>query len=296
MNSNTKHVEEETKLESVEEETKSKSVEEETKSKSVEEETKSKSVEEETKSKSVEKETKLESIEEETKSESVEEETKLESVEEETKLESVEKETKLESIEEETKSESVEEETKLESVEEETKLESVEEETILMQFPDKYKEVEQLIQLLLCPNNKFNEFLFKSKITLNSKQRTQISNILEYLNKEIEGKKHLSNIIDEMIKFLSDKKSKFSSSSVYEIPELVNVIHESLFNVKIINIITVDLGILVKIILLVLIETKIVKFYERNYDLIIKVIDTSILLLNKSTEIKLPTTNKCFCF
>jgi len=101
----------------------------------------------------------------------------------------------------------------------------------------------------------------------------------------------LDYIVSESLVILSDNKIE-----LYEIPKLVNVIHESLKNIKVIKISTSDVGILIKLILFVLIETKTIKIESKEYELISKVIDSSMILLNKSVEIKVTKMNKCVCF
>ena len=98
-------------------------------------------------------------------------------------------------------------------------------------------------------------------------------------------------IINEVLKVLSDGKLE-----LYEIPKLINVIHEALCNINSIKITTNDVGVLIKFILFILIETKLIKLSTEDFDFVSNLIDTSMILLNKSVEIKLPKINNCFCF
>jgi hypothetical protein len=155
----------------------------------------------------------------------------------------------------------------------------------------KYHEIIELSQLLLSTNDKFTELMSKAKININESQSVQIKNTLNYLNNETNGKRPINNIIDETLKVLADNKVE-----LYEIPQLINVIHETFKNTSSITLKTSDLGILIKLILFMLIETKLIKMQSEDYELISKVIDTSMILLNTSVQIKLPKFNKCFCF
>ena len=78
-------------------------------------------------------------------------------------------------------------------------------------------------------------------------------------------------------------------------PKIINVIHESLKNVNSIKISTNDIGILIKLLLFILTETNQVKLTNQDKQLLLLVIDSSMVLLNKSVEIKLPKINNWFC-
>ena len=157
-----------------------------------------------------------------------------------------------------------------------------------------YNEIIELIKLMLSTNDKFNELVSQAKITIDADQFSQIKNILNYLIGETrsDDKTPIDNVVKQALEILSDNKVE-----LYEIPSLINVIHESLKNLpKYIKITTQDIGILIKFVLFILIETKTVKVSSENYELISKVIDTSMILLNKSIEIKVLKFNKCLCF
>lgn len=157
--------------------------------------------------------------------------------------------------------------------------------------PIKYADIVKLIMLLLSTNEKFNELMSKAKLNLDETQSKQIKNILGFLNNESNNSRPLNMIVDEVLKVLSDNKLE-----LHEIPKIINVIHESLKNLDSIKISTSDIGILIKLFLFILIETKTVKLSNVDYDLIANLIDSCLILLNKTVEIKLPKTNKCICF
>lgn len=154
-----------------------------------------------------------------------------------------------------------------------------------------YEQIIELVKLVLSTNDKFNELISKAKILIPTTQLAQVKNILNYLVSEINGKTHVSNIIKETLSILSDNKIE-----LYEIPKLINAIHESIKNIHLIKITTNDIGILIKFILFTLIETKTVKISNDDYESYSALIDSSMILLNKSVEIKIPKSNKCLCF
>ena len=154
-----------------------------------------------------------------------------------------------------------------------------------------YVHIIQLIKLFLSTNEQFNELMSKAKLSIPQSQNAQIKDILNYLVGETNGITPITNIIKETLEILSDNKIE-----LHEIPKLINVIHESIKNINIIKITTNDVSILIKFILFVLIETKTVKISNDDYELFSSVIDSSMILLNKSVEIKIPKLNKCFCF
>ena len=154
-----------------------------------------------------------------------------------------------------------------------------------------YLPVIQLIKLFLSTNVQFNELTSRAKLLIPQSQNAQIKDILNYLISETNGTTPITNIVKETLEILTDNKIE-----LHEIPKLINVTHESIKNINSIKITTNDVGILIKFILFVLFETKTIKISNNDYDLYYELIDSSVLLLNKSVEIKIPKLNKCLCF
>lgn len=154
-----------------------------------------------------------------------------------------------------------------------------------------YDEIIQLMKLILSTNEKMDELMSKAQIIIPTSQISQIKDILGFLIWETNNTSPISTIIKETLKILSDNKIE-----LHEIPKLINVIHESIKNINSIKITTNDVSILIKFILFILIETKTVKITNVDYKLYSSLIDSSMVLLNKSVEIKVPKLNKCFCF
>ena len=82
---------------------------------------------------------------------------------------------------------------------------------------------------------------------------------------------------------------------LHEIPKLINVIYECIININDLIISSNDICILIKFIIFVLIDTETIDIINNDYEVINQVIDSSIVLLSKSIEIKVPK-NKCVCF
>jgi transcription termination factor NusB len=154
-----------------------------------------------------------------------------------------------------------------------------------------YMQIIELVKLVLSTNEKFDKLMSKAQLSIPTSQIAQVKDILNYLVSETNGTIPVSNIIKETLEILSDNKIE-----LHEIPKLINVIHESIKNIQSIKITTNDVGILIKFILFTLIETKTIKISNDDYELYSLLIDSSMVLLNKSVEIKIPKLNKCSCF
>lgn len=156
-----------------------------------------------------------------------------------------------------------------------------------------FTKIIQLIKLILSTDENFNKLISNAKINIPSKQIKQIKNILNYLitQTKYENELPIVKIVQEILDILSDNKIE-----LHEIPKLINLIHESFKNFETIKITSNDIGIIIKLILFILVETKTLKIKDDDYELFLSVIDTSMILLNKSVEIKMPKIHKCKCF
>ena len=145
------------------------------------------------------------------------------------------------------------------------------------------------IKLSLINSNTFNVLVNKAKLTIKPKQYRQIKNIINYLVEVNNKKRPIDNIIKETLIIYENKVE------LHEIPKLINVIYESILNVNDLILSTNDICILTRFILFVLIVTETIDILTNDYEVITQVIDSSMVLLNKSIEIKLQK-NKCICF
>jgi hypothetical protein len=145
----------------------------------------------------------------------------------------------------------------------------------------------QNLTLILADNSRVRELLSNPILNLREEQVVQASKILSSLSKA-DGKGGLiGSLSTELQKVLSDGKVE-----VHEIPILVNAVHDALLQVNLQQITTKDIGLLVKVLLIVLMECKVINITSEDYNTVSKVIDISVVLLQK--KIKLP--KKCICF
>lgn len=147
-----------------------------------------------------------------------------------------------------------------------------------------------LINLIITSNSKLNELVSKANLNITPQQTNELIDILKYISQEINGNSGIKNIINETIKISVDNKIE-----LYEIPQLINVIYESLNGLNTITISTNDIGILLKIIIFILIDTNIIKIPSQDLLLINSLIEMSTTLLNKSVNIKIPKKSSFIC-
>ena len=139
--------------------------------------------------------------------------------------------------------------------------------------------------------------MIKYKINLNSGVITKIIIILELLNKNTNNQTYapLNIIINQILFIFSDGKL-----DTHDIPMLVKVATECLnLNIKtgVIKELTIDdIGALIKIIIIGLIESKIININSNDEQIIIKLIDGSLILLNTTIEIVKITPKWLCCF
>ncbi len=152
----------------------------------------------------------------------------------------------------------------------------------------------KFIEELLMSDERFKNFIESSFIKLNKKDLLKIKSILGYMIAKINSDIPISQIISEINEIISDGKIE-----LYEIPKLIKSIYtsvEKLDNTIIIK--SDDIGILIKIILFILIETNTIKLSNVQTSIISDIIDTSVELLNTQFIIKKPSNlnNKCICW
>jgi hypothetical protein len=145
------------------------------------------------------------------------------------------------------------------------------------------------IKFFLINSKTFNELVNKAKLTIEPKQYGLIKNIINYLVEVNNKKRPIDNIIKETLIIYENKVE------LHDIPKLINVIYECIININDLIISSNDICILIKLIIFVLIDTETIDIINNDYEVINQVIDSSIVLLSKSIEIKVPK-NKCVCF
>lgn len=153
------------------------------------------------------------------------------------------------------------------------------------------KNVSNFINDLLLNSDKFNEFICKTNINISESQTAKIKNILKDLYIIDPDNASLNNIINELTTTISDGKVE-----LYEIPSLVSMLYDIFIGMYKNGITPNDICLLIKIMLLILVETGVLHITTNEYMLIIKSIDVSITLLSKQFSVSKINFNKCICF
>lgn len=155
--------------------------------------------------------------------------------------------------------------------------------------PNPDVELIKAVSQLITSNEKIKELITKSKINIDDNELKIILNVLGYLNQQSTDSNQVKQIIGEITKVLADGKLE-----LHEIPELVSVVTANIKEVNV-KLSTKQISILLKLIIYVLIEVKVVKINSEDFDLISKVIDTSLKLLE--LYVNIPTVKtKCKCW
>jgi len=133
--------------------------------------------------------------------------------------------------------------------------------------------------LLLVNKDKLTELLNKFNLNIPENVLNEILNVLTYLGNETSNQP-ITIIMDELQNVLEDGKLE-----IYEIPQLISVITENIpkLNIKKFN--SKNLSTLIKVLIIVLMNTKVIKINSEDFQLISKVIDSSLVLLNTTAVI-----------
>ena len=132
----------------------------------------------------------------------------------------------------------------------------------------------------------FDKLINNFHIDITQNQVSTIKNILssKYINE------NLNNIINNINQIFTDNKI-----DLYDIPIIIKIINEN-FNVdtNILKITKEDILNIIKIIILILHETKIIRINNDDLLIIIRIIDSSLYLLDFT--IKINKNKLCCCF
>lgn len=151
---------------------------------------------------------------------------------------------------------------------------------------DKNEPIYKLIKEILLSNEKIQELLYKSKIELNPNELKKFITVLNYLFDQTRLNQ-FGQIITALESVLSDGKLE-----LHEIPELVSTIYLNISSINI-KLSSNDIGVLLKVIIYILIETNVVKINTQDFELISTVIDSSLKLLQ--LFVKIPVLKHCLC-
>ena len=122
----------------------------------------------------------------------------------------------------------------------------------------------------------FEALLSKSEIQVDEENLNKILKVLNELKVLTNNTSQLNIIIKEVIKLLSN-----GVIELYRIPELIKVVYDNINKSTLdgFELDDVTIAQLVKLVVVILIEFKIVETDAKDYKIIIKTIDTAILLL-----------------
>ncbi len=144
----------------------------------------------------------------------------------------------------------------------------------------------ETIKKLLESQDRINELVTKSKIVIGENELKIIISVLQYLTTQTNDASQITVVINEVTKVLSDGKLE-----LHEIPQLVSVISTSVKEVNV-KLSGKEVCIFIKLIIYILIEVNVIKIKSEDFELISKVIDSSLKLLELFVQI--PVVNKKF--
>lgn len=145
-----------------------------------------------------------------------------------------------------------------------------------------------LVSELILNNNQIESIVKKSTIVIKPVELEKIMEVIKFLNTEmVDGCTQLKQIIDAITKVLEDGKLEPN-----EIPELVSTVYTNITHTNI-KLTGYEVGILLKLLILIMVESKVIKINESEYTLVTKILDSSIRLLE--LNIKIPTNRICSC-
>jgi hypothetical protein len=139
----------------------------------------------------------------------------------------------------------------------------------------KIKKINNVLTLLsdieILANDKFNKLLKN----VEKPKLKQIIDLINSLSEKRKGRIPLFDIIDEIKNIYSDKKIE-----LHEIPKLVSIIILEINKLNIKNIKVEDLSLLLKVLLILLNNNKIINLNEDNFEEIFNIVDESMVLVS----------------
>jgi hypothetical protein len=147
---------------------------------------------------------------------------------------------------------------------------------------------------MLKDNNYIQNLLKKVTINIDTSTNVKVGNIITFLITNINGVLPLHNILKNLQEVFSD-----GVLDLYDVPTLVKIITELLnsnINSELLrNIKISDVGLVLKLLIFILVEFKIIQSDKLDDKTIFKILDSSLELLE--TSLKLSNIKfKCSCF
>lgn len=136
------------------------------------------------------------------------------------------------------------------------------------------------ISNLVSNEENFNNFLKKNNININDNDLKKILKILNKLNVISENNSLFNLLIQEVTKsFLNDY------IELYDIPLFVKSVFDNI-NLKLNKLSDDNISELIKVIIILLVEFKVIKINNYNDKLLLKIIDSSLILLKSNIKHK----------
>jgi hypothetical protein len=158
---------------------------------------------------------------------------------------------------------------------------------ILINFTDK-------ISNILKNNNYIQDLIKKVAVNIDTSTNVKIGNIITFLNTNIKGVLPLHNILNNLQEVFAD-----GVLDLYDVPTIVKIITELLnsnINSELLrNIKVSDVGLVLKLLIFILLEVKVINIDKLDDKTIFKIIDSSLELLETSLKLSNIKVN-CSCF
>jgi len=162
----------------------------------------------------------------------------------------------------------------------------IEEKVLLVNHVDK-------IGSLLMNNNYIQGLITKLSINIDTATNAKIGNILTFLNTSVSGVLPLKSMLDNLQQVFED-----GVLDLYDVPIIVKIITDLLntnINAELLrNVKITDVGLVLKLLIYILIEFKIIQTDKIDNKTIFKIIDSSLDLLETSLKVSNVKIN-CSC-
>ena len=156
-------------------------------------------------------------------------------------------------------------------------IEQVQEKVLLVNHVDK-------IGSLLMDNNYIQGLITKLSINIDTATNAKIGNILTFLNTSVSGVLPLKSMLDNLQQVFED-----GVLDLYDVPIIVKIITDLLntnINAELLqNVKITDVGLVLKLLIYILIEFKIIQTDKIDNKTIFKIIDSSLDLLETSLKV-----------
>jgi hypothetical protein len=174
---------------------------------------------------------------------------------------------------------------------------NVSEKNVLIQVPDNkilLTNHTEKIGNILKDNNYIQDLIKKVTVNIDTATNVKIGNIITFLNTNINGVLPLHNILNNLQEVFAD-----GVLDLYDVPTIVKIITELLnsnINSELLrNIKVSDVGIVLKLLIFILVEFKIIQSDKLDDKTIFKILDSSLELLETSLKLSNVKLN-CSCF